>query len=110
MHLIEKYEPKHVSAVLDCAHCAVDCEPELMALDIVWSHLSLVNFKSSFHMRVNGPEELEAVFDVRQKNINPLLKYAEKFYHEETGHQEIRWKFLRRLFLITNNKYQEFGK
>ena len=64
MHLIEKYDPKHVGAVLDMAHCAVDGEPEAMALDIVWSHLCLVNFKSAFHMRVNGPEAEEAKWEV----------------------------------------------
>ena len=64
MHLIEKYDPKQVCAVLDMAHCAVDGEPEEMALDIVWSHLGLVNFKSAFHRRVNGPEAAEAKYEV----------------------------------------------
>jgi sugar phosphate isomerase/epimerase len=65
MHLIEKYDPKHVCAVLDMAHCAVDGEPEEMALDIVWSHVrGLINFKSAFHRRVNGPEEVEAAWTV----------------------------------------------
>lgn len=64
MHLIEKYDPRHVSVVLDCGHCAVDGESELMALDIVWSHLSLVNLKSAFHRRANGPEEVEAQYAI----------------------------------------------
>lgn len=64
MHLIENYLPKHIGAVLDPAHCAVDGEPEIMALDIVWSHLCLINFKSAFHMRTNGPEASEAEWAV----------------------------------------------
>ena len=65
MHLIEKYDPKQVCAVLDMAHCAVDGEPEEMALDIVWPHVNgLINFKSAFHRRINGPEEVEAKYAV----------------------------------------------
>lgn len=64
MHLIEGFDPKHVSAVLDPAHCAVDGEPEEMALDIVWSHLSLVNFKSASHRRTNRITALEAEWEI----------------------------------------------
>ena len=64
LHLIEKYERKHVCAVLDMAHCSVDGEPTAMAVDIVKERLNgLVNFKSAFHLRANGPEE-EAVYKV----------------------------------------------
>ena len=64
MHLIENYDPKQVCAVLDMAHCAIDGEPEVMAIDICWSHLRLVNFKSAFHIRTNGPEAVEAQWGV----------------------------------------------
>ena len=64
MHLIENYDPKHVCAVLDMAHCAVDGEPEDMAIDICWSHLRLVNFKSAFHRRISGPQAVEATYGV----------------------------------------------
>jgi sugar phosphate isomerase/epimerase len=65
LHLLEKYDPKHVCAVLDMAHCAVDGEPVAMAVDIVKDRLNgLVNFKSAYHARVNGPED-EAVFKVK---------------------------------------------
>ncbi len=64
MHLIEGFDPKHVSAVLDPAHCAVDGEPEEMALDIVWSHMSLVNFKSASHRRTNRITAPEAEWEV----------------------------------------------
>jgi sugar phosphate isomerase/epimerase len=63
-HLIENYDPKHVCAVLDMAHCSVDGEPTAMAVDIVKDRLNgLVNFKSACHVRANGPEE-EAVYKV----------------------------------------------
>ena len=62
--LIENYEPRHVCAVLDMAHCAVAGEPTAMAVDILQDRLhGLVNFKSAFKRRVNGPEE-EAVYKV----------------------------------------------
>jgi len=60
MHLIESYDPKLIGAVLDPAHCAVDGEPEDMAIDIVWSHLRMVNLKAASHQRTNGPDEEEA--------------------------------------------------
>jgi sugar phosphate isomerase/epimerase len=64
MHLIERYDPAVVSAVLDPAHCAVDGEPPEMAIDICWSHLSLVNLKSASHRRSNGPNAVEAAWDI----------------------------------------------
>ncbi len=60
MHLIEKYDPKHVGAVLDVAHCGFDGEPVDMAIDIVWSHLLLVNLKSGYWKREDGPEVKDA--------------------------------------------------
>jgi len=64
LHLIEKYDPKHVCAVLDMAHCAVAGEPTALAVDILADRMrGLANFKSAFHRRVNGPEE-EAVYKV----------------------------------------------
>jgi sugar phosphate isomerase/epimerase len=62
MHLIEDYDPKLVGAVLDPAHCGLDGEPEDMAIDIVWSHLVLVNLKNAFWKRVNGPEAQEVTW------------------------------------------------
>jgi sugar phosphate isomerase/epimerase len=56
MHLIEGYDPKLVGAVLDTAHCGLAGEPDEMAIDIVWSHLILVNLKSAFRKRITGPE------------------------------------------------------
>jgi sugar phosphate isomerase/epimerase len=64
MHLIEGYDPKHVCAVLDPAHCAVDGETEEMGLDIAWSHLRLVNLKAASHRRTNRPTAQEATWEI----------------------------------------------
>jgi sugar phosphate isomerase/epimerase len=63
MHLIESYDPAVVSAVLDPAHCAVDGEPPEMAIDICWSHLSLMNLKAASHRRTNGVNAIEAAWE-----------------------------------------------
>lgn len=62
-HLIERYDPRHVCAILDMAHCAVAGEPTEVCLDLLWERMpSLVNFKNAYRERTNGPEEAEAVF------------------------------------------------
>jgi sugar phosphate isomerase/epimerase len=61
LHLIEKYEPKHVCAVLDMAHCGLDGEATAIAVDILKDRMhGLVNFKSAFRKRTNGPEDIAA--------------------------------------------------
>jgi len=55
-HLIGKYDPKHICAVWDAAHNALNGEDPKMALDIVWSHLGMVNLKNAIWQRTNGPE------------------------------------------------------
>jgi sugar phosphate isomerase/epimerase len=55
-HLIERYDPRHVAAVWDAGHNGLEGEQPEMAIDIVWSHLRLVNLKSAFWRRTNGPE------------------------------------------------------
>ncbi len=55
-HLMEKYNPNHVAAVWDAAHNALSGEEPELALDIIWSHLAMVNLKSAFWRRGNGPE------------------------------------------------------
>ena len=62
-HLIERYDPKHVCAILDMAHCGVAGEPMEICVDLLWDRMpDLVNFKSAFRERINGPEEDEAVY------------------------------------------------
>ena len=59
-HLIEDFDPKNFCAVLDQAHCGLNGEPPEYAIDIVWSHLRVANFKSAFWVRSNGPDAPEA--------------------------------------------------
>ena len=55
-HAIEKYDPKHVCAVWDAGHTSLQGEDVDLALDIVWSHLRMVNLRSAYWNRINGPE------------------------------------------------------
>jgi len=55
-HLVERFDRRHVGAVLDAAHTALNGEDPELAIDIVWSHLCLVNLKNAFWRRKNGPE------------------------------------------------------
>ena len=62
-HVMERYDPKHVCAILDMAHCGVAGEPIELSVDLLWERMpNLVNFKNAFRERVNGPEEAEAVY------------------------------------------------
>lgn len=54
--LIGKYDRKHIAAVWDAAHNALQGEEPELALEIVWPHLCLVNLKNAYWQRVNGPE------------------------------------------------------
>ncbi len=55
-HLVEKFDPKHVAAVWDAGHTGLQGESPESAIDIVWSHLCMVNLKSAYWRRTNGPE------------------------------------------------------
>lgn len=60
--LIEKYNPKHIAAVWDAAHEALCGGLPEYALDVVWSHLCMVNLKNAFWQRTNGPEAEHATW------------------------------------------------
>lgn len=53
LHLMEKFDPKHIGAVWDAAHNALNGEEPELALDIVWQQLCMVNFKNAFWQRKN---------------------------------------------------------
>ena len=55
-HLMEKYDPRWIGAIWDAAHNALNGEDPELAIDIVWSHLCMVNLKNAFWQRTNGPE------------------------------------------------------
>jgi sugar phosphate isomerase/epimerase len=58
--LVEGYEPRHIAIVWDAAHEALNGGDPDLALDVVWSHLCMVNLKNAFWQRANGPEAEEA--------------------------------------------------
>ena len=54
-HLVKPYDPKYVGIIWDAAHEALEgMEPE-PALDVVASHLCMVNLKNSYWLRTSGP-------------------------------------------------------
>jgi len=54
--LLAKYDPRYVGAIWDAAHQALEGEWPEYAIDIVWSHLQMVNLKNAYWQRTNGPE------------------------------------------------------
>ena len=55
-HLLGRYDRRHIAAVWDAAHEALNGQDPELALEIVWDHLCMVNLKNAFWQRVNGPE------------------------------------------------------
>lgn len=55
-YLIERYSPKHFCAVWDPMHCALNGEDPRLAVDILWSHLGMVNLKNAYWRRTTGTE------------------------------------------------------
>jgi sugar phosphate isomerase/epimerase len=51
--LIGKFDPKHIGAVWDAAHNALQGEEPELALEIVWPHLCMVNLKNAVWRRKN---------------------------------------------------------
>ncbi len=65
MHnLVKDYDPRYVGAIWDPAHNALEGEDPEPALDIVASHLCVVNLKNAFWNRVSGPEFEEVRWSV----------------------------------------------
>lgn len=63
-HLVKDYDPKYVGAIWDAGHngmAGMDPEP---ALEVVESHLCVVNLKNAYWRRVNGPEAEVAEWQV----------------------------------------------
>lgn len=56
-HLCERFDPAHVGAIWDPAHNALNGEDPKLAVDILWSHLALVNLKNAAWVREPGPED-----------------------------------------------------
>lgn len=62
--LLSGVDASVAGATLDFAHCGLDGEPIDMAYDIVKDNVILVNFKSAFRMRTNGPDEELATWQI----------------------------------------------
>jgi sugar phosphate isomerase/epimerase len=56
MRLMDDLNPAHAGVVWDAAHDAFAGQQPEYGLDIVWSHLAMVNLKNGFFIRSNGPE------------------------------------------------------
>ena len=55
-NLVKDYDPRYVGAIWDPAHNALQGEDADTGLDIVASHLCVINLKNAYWQRVNGPE------------------------------------------------------
>jgi sugar phosphate isomerase/epimerase len=55
-NLVKDYDPRYVGAIWDPAHNALQGEDPDSGLDMVASHLSVINLKNAYWQRVNGPE------------------------------------------------------
>ncbi|MDR3689366.1 MAG: sugar phosphate isomerase/epimerase [Fimbriimonas sp.] len=62
-YLAERFDPRHVGLVWDAGHNGLEGEAPETAIEIVWSHLCMVNLKSAFWRRTNGPEESVATWE-----------------------------------------------
>lgn len=60
--LVKDFDPASVGAVWDAAHSALSGEDPIQALDIIRDQLCLVNFKTAFYRRKNGPEAQHGEF------------------------------------------------
>lgn len=56
LHIIRQFDPAFIGAVWDAAHDALAGQQPEFGLDIVWSHLAMVNLKNAYYRRTNGPE------------------------------------------------------
>jgi sugar phosphate isomerase/epimerase len=59
-HLLKDYEPRWVGAIWDPAHNALQGEDALTGLELVQSHLCMVNLKNAYWRRTNPPDGGEA--------------------------------------------------
>jgi sugar phosphate isomerase/epimerase len=54
LHAVGRFDPRHVCVVWDAAHTALQGENADIGLDLVWSHLRVVNFKNAYWKRATG--------------------------------------------------------
>jgi sugar phosphate isomerase/epimerase len=61
-NLVGKFDPARIGIVWDAAHNALNGEEMELGIEIVWSHLLMVNLKNAFWKQTNGPEAESATF------------------------------------------------
>lgn len=59
-NLVKDYDPRYVGAIWDPAHNALQGEDALTGLELVQSHLCMVNLKNAYWRRMNPPDGSEA--------------------------------------------------
>ncbi|OQA46858.1 MAG: Xylose isomerase-like TIM barrel [Chloroflexi bacterium ADurb.Bin325] len=57
-NLVGRYDPRYFAGVWDAGHEALVGEPPEQALDIIWSHLAMVNLKNAVWRRTNPDAEV----------------------------------------------------
>jgi sugar phosphate isomerase/epimerase len=62
--LVKEYDPHYVGAIWDPAHNALQGEDPDTGLDLVRSHLCVINLKNAYWRRVSGPEAEVAEWQV----------------------------------------------
>lgn len=91
LHLIEDFDPKHIGAIWDAAHSGLAGEEPELGLDIVWSHLCMVNLKNAFYKQVNGPEapvaEWDRHFTLGRYGLSPWHRTAK--YLKDRGYEGV---------------------
>ncbi|MEX1019354.1 MAG: sugar phosphate isomerase/epimerase [Litorilinea sp.] len=62
-HLIKDYDPQQVGAIWDPSHNALQGEDPRSGLEILQSHLCMVNLKNAYWRKVSGPEAAQAQWE-----------------------------------------------
>lgn len=63
-HLVKDYDPQYVGAIWDPAHNALEGMAPEPALDVVESHLCVVNLKNAYWRRISPPEATLAEWQI----------------------------------------------
>lgn len=63
-YIVERFDPTHVGAIFDACHAALAGEEMGQSLDLIGSHLCLVNLKNAYWFRSNDASAQYAKWDV----------------------------------------------
>jgi sugar phosphate isomerase/epimerase len=63
--IVENFDPRAVAAVYDVGHCGLDGEIPELAIDLLWSHLGMVNLKNMIWERTDPPDAVAATWRKR---------------------------------------------